>query len=216
MKKDNFDPRLQTMSDTLNIWLSRNLSLNGKVTILKSLALPKIQYVASCLPITSDVLQETSKIISKFLWKHKTPKVNKNVIIQPIEDGGIKAPDFTSMIKASRVSWVKRLLSSKGKWKTILSDLVHPLSLEHFLQTNLSDDDISCIPIPFYRQILKSWNEIKHLMKNKRNRKHTMFCPRLYKAGVTRLGDLLNEKGKILDFTGFTSKFNVKCNILLY
>jgi hypothetical protein len=40
IKKCNFDPRFQTMTDTLNIWLCRNLSLKGKVTILKSLAIP--------------------------------------------------------------------------------------------------------------------------------------------------------------------------------
>ncbi len=39
---------------------------NGKVTILKSLALPKIQYPASCLPITTDIIKETNNIISIF------------------------------------------------------------------------------------------------------------------------------------------------------
>ncbi len=239
IKKYNFDPRLQIMTDTLNIWLSRNLSLNGKVTILKSLALPKIQYPASCLPITTDIVQETNNIVSKYLWNHKRPKVNKNVIIQSIEDGGIKAPDFLSMIKANRVSWIKCLLSSKGKWTTILSDLIKPISLEHFLQTNLSDDDIACIPIPFYRQIIKSWNELKQkpnnpkhyieevlwdnkyfqtqgLIKNKKKKKHTMFCPKWYKAGVIRLGDLLDENGKIMEFKAFTVKFSINCNILFY
>ena len=67
IEKYNFYPRLQTMRDTLNIWFSCNLSLNGKVTILKSLALPKIQYAASCLPITPDIIQDTEKIVSNFL-----------------------------------------------------------------------------------------------------------------------------------------------------
>ncbi len=70
------------MTETLNIWLSQNLSLNGKVTILKSLALPKIQFPASSLLITSDIIQETNNVVSKFLWNHKRSKVNKNVIIQ--------------------------------------------------------------------------------------------------------------------------------------
>ncbi len=65
IKKYNFDPRLQIMTDTLNIWLCRNLHLNGKVTILKSLTLPKIQYPASCLPITTDIVQETNNTVSK-------------------------------------------------------------------------------------------------------------------------------------------------------
>jgi hypothetical protein len=42
-------------------------TLHGKVTILKSLALPKIQYAASCLPITNDIVKQTNQIVSKFL-----------------------------------------------------------------------------------------------------------------------------------------------------
>ncbi len=108
-------------------------------------------------------------------------------------------------------------MSSKGKWTTILSDLIKPLSLEDFLQPNLSDDYIACIPIPFYRQIIKSWNELKQkpnnpqhynkdvlwdnkyfltqgLIKNKKNKKHTIYCAKWYTAGVIRLGDLLLMK----------------------
>ncbi len=109
--------------------------------------------------------------------------------------------------------------------------------MEHFLQTNLSDDHIACITIYFYRQIIKSWSELqqkpnnpKHYIKevlwdnkyfqtqgrnkNKKMKKHTMFCPKLYKAGVIRLGDLLDENGKIMVFKTFTVKFNINCNTL--
>ncbi len=88
--KLNFDIRLQTMSETLNIWTCRNLSINGKVTILKSLALHKMHYAVSCLPITNDTVKETDKLVFNILWNHKWAKVKGNVIFQAIEDGGIK------------------------------------------------------------------------------------------------------------------------------
>ncbi len=43
------------------------------------------------------------------------------------------------------------------------------ISLEHILQTNLSDDDITCISIPFYRHILKSKNELKQKPNNSKH-----------------------------------------------
>jgi hypothetical protein len=58
IRKTNFDPRLKCMSNILNIWLARNLSIKGKVTILKSLALPKLQYVANTMPIIIDIIQD--------------------------------------------------------------------------------------------------------------------------------------------------------------
>ena len=216
------------MSDTLNIWLSRNLSLNGKVTILKSIAIPKLQYVVTNLPITNNIIKDTEKVISNFLWKYKTPKVKKSVTIQRIKYGGIKAPDFTSIVKACRVSWIKRLLSdNNAKWKSVLQELVHPISIEHLIQTHLCDKYIDNIHIPFYRQILRAWNEIKESPKssedyieqiiwnnkfiqiptgpNKKS-KSAIFYPKLYRAGIVRIGDLITENGDILDFKTLSAK----------
>lgn len=241
ISKSNFDSRIQVMTDILNIWLTRNLSLNGKVTILKSLALPIVQYPASCLPITFEITKSIETQISKFLWKHKTPKVKHSTIIQSIEDGGIKAPDFKSIVKANRISWVKRILTSKGKWTCILENLIAPLSLEHFFETHLTDDIISSIQIPFYRQILKTWNETKCLpsnaaqysmeilwenkliqapskiQKNKSKIKtENLWQPKMYKAGVVRIKDLLNDDGTPMHYNVFITKFNITINVLIY
>ena len=237
-EKCNFKPRLKTMLDTLNIWLSRNLSLNGKITILKSIAIPKLQFVVSNLPITNNIVADTEKIISNFLWKYKIPKVKKSVIIQPIKQGGIKAPDFTSIVKASRVSWIKRLLTdSDAKWKAVVQELVGPLSIKHLIQTHLCDEYIDNISTPFYRQVLKAWNEIKELPTSadeyieqiiwynklinipagpKKKKTSTLFYPKLYKAGIVRVGDLISEEGDILNFNALCRKYNIRLNILSY
>ena len=234
----NFEPRLKTMTSTLNIWLSRNLSINGKVAILKSVALPKLQYVASNIPITSETYKKAENIISKFIWNHKRPKVNKNVTIQSIEDGGIKAPDFRSIVKANRVSWVKRLgQSNESKWKAILTDLIKPISIEHFIETNLSEDDIAAIPIPFYREVFAAWNEIKLMPsqvihyrseilwhnkfiktpvgpKSKKN--ETVICAKLYRVGITRINDLINVNGDPMTYDEFNHNYHINFNVLSY
>ncbi len=43
-----------------------------------------------------------------------------------------------------------------------------------------------------------------------------MFCAKWYKAGVIRLGDLLDKNGQIMEFKAFTVKFSINCNILFY
>ncbi len=43
-----------------------------------------------------------------------------------------------------------------------------------------------------------------------------MFCPKWYKPDVIRLGDLLDENCKIMEFKAFTVKFSINCNILYY
>ena len=235
----NFRPKLKVMKDLLNIWLSRNLSLKGKITVLKSLALPKLLYVSSNAPIPLDVIKEAENIITNFLWDYKKTKLKKNVLIQAIEEGGLKAPDFVSMVKASRVAWVKRLTSpSPAKWKMIFQALIYPVSIDHYVQTNLCKDNVDTL-LPFYMQIFKSWNEIKEnpsspaqyleqiLWKNKyiqtpiervkRNCKtKSIFYADLYKAGIVKVNDILSANGQWLDLTTLCVKYGIKCNILRY
>ena len=220
------------------MWFSRNLSIKGKVTVLKSVALPKLQYIASHMPIQTDIYKKTNNIISKFIWNCKRPKVNKHVIIQPIEEGGIKAPDFESIVKANRVSWIKRLAQpNEAKWKAILVDLIKPISLSHFIETNLSDDDVSAIPIPFYREMFKAWNEVKKqpshasqykneiLWHNKfiktpigpkSKKSETIISQKLYQAGITRLNDLLNNHGEPMTHVDFIHSYHINFNVLSY
>ena len=111
----NFMPRLTSILQVLNIWKQRSLSLKGRVTILKALIIPKMLYVASNMPVTENVVEKMNHLISDFIWNSKRPKIKNNVIIQTIDKGGIKVPDFTSMVKASKIAWLKRLLQSDGK-----------------------------------------------------------------------------------------------------
>ena len=42
--KLNLDERIKKLNTILNIWRSRNLSLKGNIIIIKTLAIPQIQY----------------------------------------------------------------------------------------------------------------------------------------------------------------------------
>jgi hypothetical protein len=162
MLQNNFEPRILDVQNVLNIWFSRNLSLKGKVTILKSLILPKLLYVASVLPVPIDIMTVVDNMIIKFFWNNGSHKIKKDVLIQPIEVGGIKLPSFRDMVKTNRVSWVKRLLSPvNSKWKQIFIQAIHPLKCSEFFQSSIDKELIKSLENPFYQQIVHNWNEIK-------------------------------------------------------
>ena len=48
--KLNFEPKVKKFKQILNIWQSRDLTIMGKIQIIKSLALPQFTYLASILP----------------------------------------------------------------------------------------------------------------------------------------------------------------------
>ena len=63
------------------MWSSRDLNLNGKINIVKSLALSKLTFVATVLPIPDDFIKSVNKQIAEFLWSQKNPKIKKTTMI---------------------------------------------------------------------------------------------------------------------------------------
>ena len=62
----NFSDKLDNIKKLINIWLSRGLSLYGKVTIIKTLLLSKIVYLASVLPTPKILLKNWTVWFTSF------------------------------------------------------------------------------------------------------------------------------------------------------
>ena len=67
LHEKNFIERLDNVKKLINIWSSRGLSLYGKVTIIKSLLIPKFVYILSLLPAPKGIVQELNRMLFKFL-----------------------------------------------------------------------------------------------------------------------------------------------------
>ena len=82
--ENNFIEKLDTIK---KLWSSRGLSLYGKVTIIKSLIIPKLVYVSSLLPTPKEVIKQLNKLLFKFLWK-SVDKVTSLSAINEYKNGG--------------------------------------------------------------------------------------------------------------------------------
>ena len=93
----NLKERLEDIKKLINIWSSRGLSIYGKVTVIKSLLLPKFVYITSLLPTPNNVIKDLNQLLFKFLWRGKD-KVTRLSAINSYEEGGLKMPDLDSII----------------------------------------------------------------------------------------------------------------------
>ena len=64
----NYEDKIRQIDEVLAQASKRNLTLCGKVCIIKSLALSKIIYVSLCLNIPDSVIKEIDQKIFRFLW----------------------------------------------------------------------------------------------------------------------------------------------------
>ena len=77
----NFGEKIFNLEKTLNTWQLRNLSLCGKINIVKTLGISKLIYSASVLPVPDHYIQEINKVMFNFIWAGKPPKIKRNTII---------------------------------------------------------------------------------------------------------------------------------------
>ena len=59
----NFSEKIDDIKKLINIWSSRGLYIYGKVTLIKSLLIPKIVYISSLLPTPEHIIKELIIII---------------------------------------------------------------------------------------------------------------------------------------------------------
>ena len=117
---ENFISKIKKLKTFLNILSQRNLSLKGKVAVLRSIALPQLLYVSTVLFTPDWVIKRVDKLLIDFLWSNKKHHIKKEVICQDIEYGGLKAPHFDSMIKAVKCTWIKRIMAENINSKELL------------------------------------------------------------------------------------------------
>ena len=69
LHEKNFIERWDSVKKLVNLWSSRGLTVYGKVTVIKSLIIPKFVYILSLLPAPKEIVQELNRILFKFFME---------------------------------------------------------------------------------------------------------------------------------------------------
>jgi len=230
VRAQNCDQTLKNLQNSLHIWSMRDLSLKGKITIIKSLALSKITYICSVLHISDKFIEEVNTTIFQFLWSYKKAKVKKTTVIASIENGGLKMPHFQTTVTSLKLSWIKRLCFSQSSLPTFFFKNNNIKQFFNYKQEYKRVKTMYKMP-PFYLQILKYWYELTSAPPN--NREQVLFetiwhnkyilagsqplkNQIMQRAGINKINDIVNDSGELLPLTLLETKYNIKVNYLDY
>ena len=64
----------------LNIWKMRNLTLEEKIAIFKTIVILKIVFQSFIATVPKHIINELEKIQKAFLWKNSTPKIKDETL----------------------------------------------------------------------------------------------------------------------------------------
>ena len=74
----------------LKKWKMRNLTLEGKIVIFKTLAISKIVFQSLITPVPRHIVNELEKMQKAFLWKNSFPKIKHETLCNDYEGRGLK------------------------------------------------------------------------------------------------------------------------------
>ena len=159
MLKQNFYCKLSKIRNILNSWKQRDLTIFGKILLIKSYALSNIMYSTTVLVPNNDFLKTLEEIIFEFLWKGKQHKVKKDVIIQDNILGGCNMVHLKYKLQTQQLNWIRKYFAEdQFCWKQTMRSILNKYSLDIYLQSNFEvPENIS----EFYSELLKTWKSLK-------------------------------------------------------
>ena len=164
----NWWSKLDKIENHLKLWKMRNLTILGKITVVKHLILPKLSF--SCqffeTPITGFV-KKFENIVYDFICNSKD-KIKQNTLISDIQNGGLEMVDLASKLKAMKASWVYKLKNEDSDWNFLGNEYLNSLGENNLtLYYNFTNSKqfplISSIPI-FYQNMILAYNEAKTII----------------------------------------------------
>lgn len=111
-RKLNFDEVDTCIKQKLRIWRWRDLTVFGRIQIVKTFIIPIFLYRASVVCCDHGFVKEVNKTIFDFVRKGKD-----KVLVGDIEDGGLQAPHLNSLIETEPIMCYKKLvIDGQSSW----------------------------------------------------------------------------------------------------
>ena len=130
----NFDIKLREIEKLFSCWMHRNLTVYGKIVVVKTLALSKLSHLALVLPtLEKQHLKKLERLVFNFIWNGKPDKVARDHARLPEKLGGLGLTDIKQFWNSLKFSWLRRMCVSKSFWITVLEK-----SLSEAISTSIS------------------------------------------------------------------------------
>ena len=221
-EEKNFLEIVKKMEKILQIWRMRSLTLQGKITVFKTLVISKLVYCSYLSYVPKSIIDLVKKMQKEFIWSDKPAKIKHNTMCNSYEQGGLQMSDIDFKIDALHLSWVRRFIQGDDhQWKHIPRKCFSKYS-ECFFPSFLPSTFNRITPI-FYKNIMLKWagcsslpNDItsiygQHLWNNahfKINGK-TIDFTQFREKGICFLHQLIDAQNRFKPWSVLQSEFDV-------
>ena len=229
--------KIKKMKNCIQIWKSRDLTLKGKILIIKTFLVSQINYELEMNSIPKNIVKDIDKILWDFLWHGKQPLVNKQTMYLDIGNGGMIMINLTTFIEAKHVKFIHKIVNSESQhWNLIgkhwLKCLDDKYNTNNFLYQCSNTKGVTItLPSKFYKDAIHSWvtfrsklqtNDMTSILDENicgndkiRHRNTPLWFDKFSKNAIKSITDVWDPNNKtFVDENTILSKFIDKRNVI--
>ena len=221
---------LKKVENIIKSWSRRKITLPGKITVIKSLAISKFVHLFLALPNPpGNLVQSLNKLFYKFLWNSGPDKIKRKNIIKDITQGGLRMIQIDSFVTALKVTWLRRLISQPScTWSSLSYINMDSLFTKGNNYAGIKANELIN---PFWKDLLISWNNFCKAVRIE-TLEDILYCPIWFNSnmnggqnlyfkewhdkGIKNVIDLLNGDGNFYQFDELKENYGIHGTFLDY
>ena len=228
----NYMDKIAQIKNSIKMWRRRFLTPLGKITVIKSLSLPKITHLLISLPNPdTEILNIISSIFYDFLWTGRA-KIKQSVIVKQYFEGGLNMINLNAFSQALKITWLRRILQKESKWQVLIKTIVNIKNV-FCCGSDYTDSTLKNVKNVFWKDVLKALSNLQKRLNVDCDKscpyQTPIFCNKnllvggksfFYKSwldkGICFIQDLMDIEGNLLNFHAFIQSKSIKTNFLQY
>ena len=205
--EENWKGRLEKLDEIIKRWHRRDLSIQGKIVVVKTFLVSQFVYVMQSVGLREHVLQTINTKLYKFIWQRKYSnkrafeKVKRTIMESGHEKGGLNMANMLENQKIFYLNWIGRLYNSQDKnenWSAIPKFHVNEVSrIDNLPRLNCTRREVkgACdIQNAFWKEVILVFLEKKHNYKMQEVMSNTVGNQVIFN------NCLIKYRGQTLDF----------------
>ena len=210
----NFRDKITHIHKIVKLYQWRNLSMAGRITIVKMHILPKLVHLLAVLPTPKqEYLQEINTVLSQFVWNKKRPKIQMNTLVQDYKMGGQKMLHLDTFCKASKLSWINKIYKSSDttSWKSVAIEVFQEKFLPMVFEGSIERIKLmkNKMNNMFWKEVLETWLFYRAKTENN-NQNEQIPNTVMWNSNLIRNDNLLRRRNEFMEkgLTYFKNLFN--------
>ena len=158
--------RVEKLTNRLEAWKQRSLSLKGKILIVNTIALSGLVFVGTIYHLPPAIEKQVNRAIFQFIWAGKNELVSRKTMFQPPDKGGQGVVDMHLKTNALHLKFLQSIIDTNynSPWVyfaryNIGFQRFKYFPIAKFLRSNLFPHALT--PSPHYTRLLSLCNLYK-------------------------------------------------------